>query len=131
MRWPLLLVATATALALAAALAACGSDSEQQATSPARTQVTVVVRPQGSPDDERRELIRCPKDARCERLGQADFSPPDDQVACTQVYGGKATALVTGRIDGEQVDADFDLHDGCAINRWQDFSWLLGKPPAS
>jgi ABC-type uncharacterized transport system auxiliary subunit len=130
MRWPSALVLIA-ALAVAAALAACGSGEEQEATAATETQVTVVIRPQGSPDNERRTLIQCPKDKRCDRIEKADFSPPDDKVACTQIYGGKATALLTGRIKGEQVDADFDLHDGCAINRWQDFSWLLGDPPSS
>jgi hypothetical protein len=37
---------------------------------------------------------------------------------------------VTGRIRGRQVEADFDLHDGCAIDRWNRFGWLLGKPPS-
>jgi hypothetical protein len=116
------------ALAVAVlALAGCGG-AEHEAAAPS-TRVTVVVRPQGDPDHERRELIDCPGDARCARLRKADLSPPGGAVACTQVYGGRATALVTGRIDGRQVDADFDLHDGCAINRWKRFAWLLGEPP--
>jgi hypothetical protein len=116
-------------VAAALALAGCGDEPEREAGTPPATRITVVVRPQGSADDERRVLVDCPGDARCARIEKADFSPPDDAVACTQIYGGKATALVTGRIRGRQVDADFDLHDGCAIARWNRFSWLLGKPP--
>lgn len=115
----------------AAVLAGCGSSSEREAATPPPTRVTVVVRPLGSPADEQRTLIDCPGDAQCPRLAKADFSPPSKAVACTQIYGGKATALVTGRIGGRDVEADFDLHDGCAISRWQRFSWLLGRPPRS
>jgi hypothetical protein len=49
--------------------------------------------------------------------------------ACTQVYGGDATARVTGRLHGKRVAARFELTDGCEIERWDRNRVLLGDPP--
>jgi hypothetical protein len=126
--------ALALCVVAAAVLAAgCGASGADQGPSATRvpTRLVVVIRPHGSPDDEQRIPVNCPGDERCDRLKTADLSPPPKDVACTQVYGGDATALVTGRIGGKDVYATFNLTDGCQIERWRKLSWLLGKPPTT
>lgn len=55
--------------------------------------------------------------------------------ACTMIYGGPATASVTGTVDGTEIDASFSREQGCAIARWDAVSplWtgeLPGEQPA-
>jgi hypothetical protein len=61
-----------------------------------------------------------------ERAGRAGFRaiPPD--AACTEIYGGPAVAIVTGRLDGRPVWARFTRENGCQIERWQRLVLLLG-----
>jgi hypothetical protein len=49
--------------------------------------------------------------------------PPD--AACTEIYGGPQTALVTGRLRGARVRAQFDRHNGCEIARWNRVRFLF------
>jgi hypothetical protein len=58
--------------------------------------------------------------------GRAAFRPIPPDAACTQIYGGPAVALVTGRLDGRRVWARFDRENGCEIDRWQRLVLLLG-----
>jgi hypothetical protein len=44
---------------------------------------------------------------------------------CTMLYGGPATAHVTGTWAGRPVDARFDRADGCEIARWDALVPLL------
>ena len=120
-------------LVLAVALLAggCGSATKRPASVPPATQVTIIVRTDGTEATQKGSVLTCPGDDRCARLEKADFSLPSKAMACTQIYGGKATALVTGRVSGRDIHTEFDLHDGCAVARWQKFSWLLGRPPRS
>jgi hypothetical protein len=53
-----------------------------------------------------------------------------DNVACTQVYGGPATARVRGELNGKSVDARFALINGCEIERWDRNRVLLDDAPA-
>jgi hypothetical protein len=130
-RSPLSLIALLAGAVVA--LAGCGGQADQEAqppaATPASTLVTVVIRPKGETTGERGLVIRCPGDKRCDRLQDVDLSPTPPTTACAQVYGGPATALVTGRIGGKEVHATFDLRDSCAIARWERLSWLLGDPP--
>jgi hypothetical protein len=52
--------------------------------------------------------------------------PPE--TACTQIYGGPASARVTGELLGKRVDARFERTDGCQIERWERNRVLLGDP---
>lgn len=64
----------------------------------------------------------------CERLaelGAGDFAATPPDVSCTAQHGGPWTAIISGRINGEQIDAVFDLTDGCEIARWGKFDFLL------
>ncbi len=113
-------------LLAALALAGCGGADEEREARPAAatTEVTVRVQP-----GERR-TITCPGDDLCRRLRRADFSPTPDTVACTEIYGGDATATVVGTVGPKELDARFSLQNGCEIARWKQFAWLLGDPPS-
>jgi hypothetical protein len=123
-------------LALGVLVAACGED-EQPSRPPAApdTRLTVTVWPQGPGGERRIRTITCIPQTRrmpCLRLDETTvegFAPVPDDVACTAIYGGPATATVTGRLRGRRVDARFDLRSGCEIARWGRLAWLLGAPP--
>ena len=68
--------------------------------------------------------------AACTKLMamKAPFAPVRKDLACTQVYGGPAEALVTGRFRGARVRAHFNLRDGCEVGRWNRLRFLLGTP---
>lgn len=68
----------------------------------------------------------------CARLlaaGRAIFAPTPAGTACTEIYGGPQTALVTGTLRGTKVWARFRRRDGCEIARWNRVAFLLGAPP--
>jgi hypothetical protein len=46
-------------------------------------------------------------------------------VACTQIYGGPQTALVTGEFRGRRVRATFNRKNGCEIARWNAVRFLF------
>ncbi|MFF2651739.1 SSI family serine proteinase inhibitor [Streptomyces sp. NPDC058045] len=60
----------------------------------------------------------------CRQLGEyqvrgADpFAPVSAGTMCTMVYGGPATAHVTGTWGGRRVDTEFRRTDGCEVRRW-------------
>ena len=53
---------------------------------------------------------------------------PQDRM-CTEIYGGPQIAVVTGTLDGEEVDRTFTRSDGCQIADWDTLQPLLGAPP--
>jgi hypothetical protein len=129
------LVVTAAACALVALAAGCGDDDddEPQRRLGLQADLLVTVRPDGPDGPAERRRIRCERlgegPAPCNGLAglqpdQLEPVPPD--VACTQIFGGPATARVQGRLRGESVDARFDRSDGCEIERWDRNRVLLG-----
>ncbi|MEU6278157.1 SSI family serine proteinase inhibitor [Streptomyces populi] len=59
--------------------------------------------------------------ARLDRMttwGKDTFAPVPPDSLCTMVYGGPATAHVTGTWAGRPVDARYDRSNGCEISRW-------------
>jgi hypothetical protein len=58
--------------------------------------------------------------------GRAAFRAVPADSVCTEIYGGPAVALVTGRLEGRPVWARFNRENGCQINRWQRLVLLLG-----
>lgn len=60
--------------------------------------------------------------------GNLIMTEPDPDAMCTMEYGGPETAVVTGTLDGEQIDASFSRENGCEIDRWSMFEPLLGTP---
>ncbi|MBP3041942.1 hypothetical protein KKR91_00980 [Arthrobacter jiangjiafuii] len=58
--------------------------------------------------------------------GAALFAPPSADTMCTQMIQGMQRAHVSGTVNGEAVDADFSLTNGCEISRWEKLTGLLG-----
>ena len=59
------------------------------------------------------------------RLGWRAFEPVPPDMACTELYGGPQTAIVSGRVDGRRVWAKLTRVDGCQIARWDRVPSLL------
>ncbi|UUN27913.1 subtilase-type protease inhibitor [Streptomyces sp. FIT100] len=49
---------------------------------------------------------------------------PGDSM-CTQMYGGRATARITGTWQGRAVEAAYDRTNGCEIDRWEKLEPVL------
>ncbi|MFE5402430.1 SSI family serine proteinase inhibitor [Streptomyces sp. NPDC056580] len=57
--------------------------------------------------------------------GRDTFAPVAPDSVCTMLYGGPATARVTGTWAGRPVDAAYDRGNGCEIARWDRMVPLL------
>jgi hypothetical protein len=123
-------------IAAAAAGGCGGSDAPTGPSSGAHLRVT--VRPEGPGTAARRTDVRCEalgagaSTRVCRRLGRLearDLTPASRDTACTQLYGGRAVATVTGTLRGRRVRARFSLRDGCEIARWRRSAVLLGPLP--
>jgi len=57
--------------------------------------------------------------------GRDPFAPVPPLRMCTYMYGGPATAHITGTWAGRPVDARYDRKNGCEIARWDDLVPLL------
>ncbi|QHA05655.1 hypothetical protein GQF42_22335 [Streptomyces broussonetiae] len=103
--------------------------------------LTVVVQHAGSGRDGTYELFCHPDSGThpdpagtCRALdgqtrwGQDTFAPVEPGSTCTMIYGGPATAHVTGTWAGRPVDAVYDRSNGCEIGRWDRMVPLLPKP---
>ncbi|MFF8905976.1 SSI family serine proteinase inhibitor [Streptomyces olivaceoviridis] len=102
--------------------------------------LTVVVRHAGAGRDGTYE-VRCHPSAgrhpdaaeACRvldahtRWGQDPFAPVAAGTTCTMLYGGPATAHVTGTWAGRPVDASYDRSDGCETGRWDRLVPLLPR----
>jgi Subtilisin inhibitor-like len=69
-------------------------------------------------------------EAACAQLKAMDepFAPLPADVICTEQYGGPQTARILGRWNGEPVDLDLSLTDGCRIDQWHRLSVLVPVP---
>lgn len=126
---------------LTALLASCGGDGEDPLAPGAgelAAELRTTVRPEGPAGPERARRLECGRlgeeaiDPRCRRLGglePRDLAPVPRRMACAQIYGGPATARVTGELRGRRVSASFKLTDACEIARWRRNAALLGPPP--
>ncbi|MCC3652739.1 MULTISPECIES: SSI family serine proteinase inhibitor [Streptomyces] len=62
--------------------------------------------------------------AACKRLdeltryGRNPFAPVPPRSDCTMIYGGRATARITGSWAGRPVNARYNRVNGCEIARW-------------
>ncbi len=104
----------------------------------ASDRLTVTVRGTGGRGDGRFELVCHPGggshpdvDGACgsldqgARWGKDPFAPVSPDSVCTMMYGGPATAHVTGTWAGRPVDATFDRSNGCQMDRWNRLVPLL------
>ena len=100
--------------------------------------LTVTVRRTGGRGDGRFELAchpgsgshpdvegACGSLDRGARWGKDPFAPVSPDSVCTMMYGGPATAHVTGTWAGRPVDATFDRSNGCQMARWDRLVPLL------
>jgi hypothetical protein len=120
------IVTLAVALVLAGAAAAGGP----------RTSLTITVWPDGRKQESKAWTLRCapvagtlPRATRaCSSLAalRRPFAPVPPELACTEIYGGPAEALVIGSHRGRRVWAHFSRTDGCQIDRWQRHAFLFG-----
>lgn len=46
---------------------------------------------------------------------------------CTEIYGGPDRAVVTGTLNGKQINTEFTRTNGCFIAEWDALSPLLGQ----
>ena len=51
--------------------------------------------------------------------------------ACTEQYGGPATATIKGTVRGKTVDLSLSRTDGCKISQWTALGPLLGEAGAN
>ncbi|ELP69267.1 SSI family serine proteinase inhibitor [Streptomyces turgidiscabies] len=104
----------------------------------ASDRLTVTVRGTGGRADGRFELAchpgggshpdveeACGSLDRGARWGKDPFAPVPPDSVCTMMYGGPATAHVTGTWAGRPVDATFDRSNGCQMARWDRLVPLL------
>ncbi|MGW4240063.1 SSI family serine proteinase inhibitor [Streptomyces sp. NPDC004749] len=110
----------------------------------ARTdRLTVTVADSGAPGTDGSFELSChpaggghwAAQEACDRLdgmtrwGRDTFAPESTAgsagVMCTTMYGGPATARITGTWAGRPVDAAFSRSDGCEIARWDRLVPLL------
>ncbi|MGW1714202.1 SSI family serine proteinase inhibitor [Streptomyces sp. NPDC002156] len=107
-------------------------------TARAADHLTVTVHGTGGRDDGRFELEchpgggshpdvegACGSLDRGARWGKDPFAPVPPDSICTMMYGGPATAHVTGTWAGRPVDATFDRSNGCQTARWDRLVPLL------
>jgi hypothetical protein len=124
--------------------AGCGEDDEDAGGSAppagaggasAAAELTVIVRPSGSGGPARERRIKCERvgpeaaDLVCRALTAARLAPVAPATACAEIYGGPATARVTGTLRDARVDARFNRVNACEIARWDRNAALLGKVP--
>ncbi|WP_326689355.1 MULTISPECIES: SSI family serine proteinase inhibitor [unclassified Streptomyces] len=129
----------------ASASAASESDTTASATSPgavrSKDHLTFTVADSGNAALDGSYTVRCrpaggdhPAPGRaCAALehatsgGKNPFEPVSSDAICTMVYGGPATARVTGTWHGRKVDARFKRSNGCEIERWNSLVPALPK----
>ena len=121
-----LLTIVALGLAAAAAEGATGG-----------TELRIAYREDGSrPSPQRVWTLRCdppggthPARAKAcrglARVGWQAFQPVPPDTACTEIYGGPQTAVVTGVVAGRHVWTRLRRENGCEIARWDRLAFLL------
>jgi hypothetical protein len=103
------------------------------------TSLTIKIQPdRAKPGEAMRYTLRCnPGRGSLPRPGEAcvalariekPFAPVRRDVACTEIFGGPQSALVTGVYRGRKVWARFRRNDGCQIARWNRLSFLFPVP---
>ncbi|MEU6840827.1 SSI family serine proteinase inhibitor [Streptomyces sp. NPDC046716] len=142
-----LVTSAATVAALTALPAAASADTGPGHIAPppfsaldgvGRDELTITVADSGNGHDGTSDL-RCgpaggtheDPGAACATLdritadGTDPFAPVPDGTNCTMLYGGPATAHITGTWHGRPVDASYKLSNGCEIARWKRMAPVL------
>ena len=112
------------ACGLLLAAGGCGGDDDKSNSGGAAgADLVVTVWPSGPDGPARRHHVACERlgegTPACRGLSRARLRPVPPDVACTEIYGGPATARVRGTLQGKPVDARFSRTNGCEIARWE------------
>jgi hypothetical protein len=67
----------------------------------------------------------CATLTRATRGDRDPFAPVPRDAVCTMIYGGPATAQVSGLWHGRPVHASYDRANGCELGRWRALVPLL------
>ena len=118
--------AVLAACGLILAAGGCGGDDDSPGGVTA-TYLRVTVWPKGPDGPELRHVVACPGESFCRGVTEARLRPVPADVACTEIYGGPATARVRGSLDGTPVDVRFERTNGCEIARWERNAALLRR----
>ena len=59
------------------------------------------------------------------------LAPVPADAACTMIYGGPQTAVVTGRWSSKRISTTFNRADGCHIAKWEAAQALFKVPGMS
>jgi len=100
------------------------------------TALRIVVWPEGIDGSSRVYSLRCPRAtgslpspktacAKLAKLGRSAFLPVPRDAVCTQIYGGRQVARVTGRLAGRSLWVTFRKRDGCESARWSRLAFLF------
>ncbi|HZG93870.1 MAG TPA: SSI family serine proteinase inhibitor [Mycobacteriales bacterium] len=131
--------AIAVAALAAGLLAGCADDSAAVRTDPTpaapQSRLTVTVDPDGKATATKTWTLQCeppggdhPDPAgACAQLAAAErpFAPLPKDVMCTEIYGGPATATISGVWRGAAVAASYARQNGCGISRWDAIAKVL------
>ena len=128
----------ARAVAVVVLLAGCGGeDVGGEAPAEPRTEVRITVWPSGKAGPSRETTLRCDPpggthpdpEAACAALAANEeaLAPVPPDAICTQIYGGRQEARVTGVVRGRRVDAAFSRRNGCEIARWDRLKTLFAQ----
>ncbi len=65
--------------------------------------------------------------AACAKLAALDrpFAPTSKDMVCTDLYGGPAEAIVSGRFEGRRIWARLTRTNGCEIGRFERVRFLI------
>jgi subtilisin inhibitor-like len=106
-----------------------------------RTELRIAYREDGSrPRSQVVWTLRCdpaggthPSRAKaCRSLAQVGwpaFRPVPPNTACTEIYGGPQTAVISGVVDGRHVWTRLRRDNGCEISRWDRLLFLIPVKP--
>jgi hypothetical protein len=118
-----------------ALIAGCGGDmerSDEPASSPPDNETRLTIEVGGAGVDPQTIEVDCVTDpcdeAELKKLA-AVTKPPDNAVACTQLYGGPEEVHITGTLRGEPVDRTINRADGCGIADYEALFEALGRKP--
>lgn len=127
----------APALVTLALLAGCGEDEPAGTTAPAGQESSLELTLDSDGEGgraQRTASVTCPGPsgpqgpeacAEVLLLTPDDADPVPPGVACTEIYGGPDLAIVTGTIEGEDVEATLNRANGCEIERFDRWTPLL------
>lgn len=124
-------------LAVAAAVLAAGQYQVPSAAAHTEDHLTVTVT--GDPGAQGTYTLECHpaggshprRQQACDRLdsvttwGKDPFAAVPKGEVCTTIYGGPATAHITGSWAGRPVDATYNRANGCEISRWDNLLPVL------